>query len=173
MRGLRLRGDRGAVLAEFALVVPSLLFLLMGAVDFTYTEMQYDSVSSAARDGARVGILQVIRRPVTTLGAQSSCVPTPVDAEFTAICHAVAHRLAGVKVDSVQVICYAGVGPDAPLPAGVTNPNTGQTCTGALEADASMVQVVVRWTDSPLTFVGASTIGTRHVVTKAEMVIAG
>ena len=170
-----MHGDGGAVLAEFALVLPFLLAFLMGLVDFSYTEAQYDSVSSAARDGARVAILQVLSPPVTTtVGAQTTCNPTPADAEFTAICHAVASRLAGTKIDSVQVICYAGVGPSAPLPAGVTDPSTQPTCNQpGLQADSSMVQVIVNWTINPLTFVGAATIGTRHVTTKAEMVIAG
>jgi Flp pilus assembly protein TadG len=166
------RGDRGAILAESALILPILLTIVLGGIDFCYIDLQYDAASSAARDGARVGLLN---HNVTTVGAQTSCSPSPADAQFTAICKAVVKRLAGTAtVTSVQVICYAGVGPSAPLPTDATDPNTQATCSSSqVQPDASTISVIVTWKVSPLTFVGATLIGTKTTTATARMVIAG
>lgn len=46
--------DRGATLVEFALVIPVLLILLFGLIDFGYSWSQNLSVKHAAREGARL-----------------------------------------------------------------------------------------------------------------------
>jgi hypothetical protein len=54
MRRLRGRTDRGAAAVELALVLPLLLLILFGTIDFgrlLYTKVE---LSSAAREGARV-----------------------------------------------------------------------------------------------------------------------
>jgi hypothetical protein len=146
--------------------------MVLGGLDFCYIDLQYGAAASAARDGARVGILH---HAVATVGAQTTCTPATPDPLFTDICHAVAQRLAGTaKVTSVQVICYAGVGPTAPLPTGVTDPSTQATCTSSqIQPDASTLAVVVNWTTKPLTFVGATTVGSRNTTATARMVISG
>ena len=53
----RLRGDDGAVLVEAALVLPIILFVMLGMTEYSVAELQANQASSAARDGARVGIL--------------------------------------------------------------------------------------------------------------------
>jgi hypothetical protein len=47
------RADRGQSLAEFAIVVPILLILVFGIIDFGLGLRAYISVSSATREGAR------------------------------------------------------------------------------------------------------------------------
>jgi Flp pilus assembly protein TadG len=51
-------GDSGAELIEFALVLPLLLLVFAGIVDFAILFQNYEVVTNAAREGARVGVLQ-------------------------------------------------------------------------------------------------------------------
>lgn len=46
--------DRGAVMLELALVVPILLVLLVGIIDFGRAYSYQESIQGAAREGARV-----------------------------------------------------------------------------------------------------------------------
>ena len=48
------RSERGANLVEFAIVVPLLLLILAGVVDFGYAFHDYIIITNAAREGARV-----------------------------------------------------------------------------------------------------------------------
>lgn len=48
---------RGQALVEFALILPILLILLLGILDFGRAIAAYNSVSNAARSGARVAIV--------------------------------------------------------------------------------------------------------------------
>jgi len=50
-------GGRGQGLVEFALILPLLLLLLMGIFDFARGIYAYNTVSNAAREGARVAIV--------------------------------------------------------------------------------------------------------------------
>lgn len=49
----RPRGDRGAAAVEFALVVPVLLVVLFGIIDFGFAINRYAIVNNAAREGVR------------------------------------------------------------------------------------------------------------------------
>ena len=49
--------ERGQALVEFALVLPILLILLLGILDFSRAVAAYNSVSNGARSGARVAIV--------------------------------------------------------------------------------------------------------------------
>jgi TadE-like protein len=50
-------GERGAELIEFALVLPLLLLLVLGIVDFGFLFQRLEVVTNAAREGARIAIL--------------------------------------------------------------------------------------------------------------------
>lgn len=54
---LRHDSRRGQSLVEFALVLPILLILLLGLLDFGRAVSAYNSVSNGARSGARVAIV--------------------------------------------------------------------------------------------------------------------
>jgi Flp pilus assembly protein TadG len=56
-RGRRLGESRGAELVEFALILPLLLILIAGIVDFALMFQAYEVVTNAAREGARVRVL--------------------------------------------------------------------------------------------------------------------
>jgi Flp pilus assembly protein TadG len=53
----RLGGDRGSELIELAIVLPILLLVLAGIMDFAFLFQRWEAVTNAAREGARVGIL--------------------------------------------------------------------------------------------------------------------
>jgi Flp pilus assembly protein TadG len=52
-----LRSERGAELIEFALVLPLLLFIILGLVDFGFMFQRFEVVTNAAREGARMAVL--------------------------------------------------------------------------------------------------------------------
>ena len=49
--------ERGAELIEFALVLPLLLLLVLGIVDFGFMFQRMEVVTNAAREGARLAVL--------------------------------------------------------------------------------------------------------------------
>ena len=53
----RVRSERGAELIEFALVLPILLLVFAGIVDFALMFQRFLTVSNAAREGARIAVL--------------------------------------------------------------------------------------------------------------------
>jgi hypothetical protein len=63
------RNERGAVAVEFALVVPVLLLLVLGMIDFGRLWFTQVSLSQAAREGARLEALGSSRVYSGTTGA--------------------------------------------------------------------------------------------------------
>ena len=53
----RLCTQRGNALVEFALVLPLLLLIFAGIVDFGFLFQRYEVITNAAREGARIGVL--------------------------------------------------------------------------------------------------------------------
>jgi Flp pilus assembly protein TadG len=53
----RLRSERGAELIEMAFVLPLLLLIVVGIIDFGFLFRELSVVTNAAREGARAGIL--------------------------------------------------------------------------------------------------------------------
>jgi Flp pilus assembly protein TadG len=53
----RLRDERGSELIELALVLPILLLIVAGIIDFGFLFERYEVVTNAAREGARIGVL--------------------------------------------------------------------------------------------------------------------
>jgi hypothetical protein len=49
--------ETGAELIEFALVLPLLLLVLLGIIDFGFLFQRYEVITNAAREGARVAVL--------------------------------------------------------------------------------------------------------------------
>jgi Flp pilus assembly pilin Flp len=56
LRRLR-RSERGAELIEFALVLPIMLLVFAGIVDFALMFQRFLTISNAAREGARIAVL--------------------------------------------------------------------------------------------------------------------
>ena len=54
-RGNTLRDERGTVAVEFALIVPILILLVLGILEFGFGYHAWDVTQNAAREGARTG----------------------------------------------------------------------------------------------------------------------
>lgn len=50
------KGQRGATVVEFAVVVPLLLAVLFGILEFSFLFLQRHYVANAAREGVRIGV---------------------------------------------------------------------------------------------------------------------
>jgi Flp pilus assembly protein TadG len=58
----RLRGKRrGAIIVEFALVVPFMFLIVFGIIDFSRAYAQLNNLNSSLREGARYGAAQKVR----------------------------------------------------------------------------------------------------------------
>ena len=56
-RRIACESERGAELIEFALVLPLLLLIILGIVDFGFMFQRFEVVTNAAREGARIAVL--------------------------------------------------------------------------------------------------------------------
>jgi Flp pilus assembly protein TadG len=71
---MRRLNERGAVAAEFALLLPVLLMILFGTIEFGMIMYSRELITNASREGARAGIIQVIPKP--TAGAITTIATT-------------------------------------------------------------------------------------------------
>jgi len=106
-------GDRGAAAVEFALVLPLLLLVLFGIIDFGRALNAQITLTQAAREGARLA----------ALGYSDSDVATRAQAAATG--------LSGVSV-AVTTTCAAGAGPTADAVVDVSDQFTFVTPIGAI-----------------------------------------
>ena len=107
MRRQRSMGDeRGAGLAEFALVAPVLLMVLFGIIEFGMAFSRAQAITAAAREGGRLASLSstttadVTDRVDATLGAMSFDSPPTVAVSPTTGC-------AGREGESITVVVSA------------------------------------------------------------------
>lgn len=69
---MRKLNERGAVAAEFALLLPVLMLILFGTIEFGMIMYSRELITNASREGARAGIVQVVPKP--TAGAITTIV---------------------------------------------------------------------------------------------------
>ena len=76
----RSRDERGAVAVEFALIVPVLLTLLFGGIEYGRVYSQLEVLESAAREGARQAATrhpELVASTVTSAAAPYTLTGTP------------------------------------------------------------------------------------------------
>lgn len=66
------RGESGAAMVEFAIVLPLLLVLVLGIIDFGRALFVLNNLTNAAREGARFGATRI--EPPPTNGAVQTAV---------------------------------------------------------------------------------------------------
>jgi len=134
----RADGDRGAVLVEFAFVIPIFLLLVFGLAEYSVTAAGNAAGGNAARDGARVGIINFANAD-------------HAGANYDLIVAAVNSRLAGLVkgTPTVTVSCVDALNA-APLAHGC-DPQY-------VRIGSDMIKVQVRWTHlSPVGLIGNGT----------------
>jgi hypothetical protein len=104
MKTNRWRSRRGQSLVEMAMVLPLLAFLTFGLLDFGRAYYFQVSITNAAREGARVGILNIYTGPDTPTCTAPSYSTCPVQSD-TAISQAVSKELlySGIAPKSVTI----------------------------------------------------------------------
>ncbi|HEX5825769.1 MAG TPA: TadE family protein [Candidatus Limnocylindrales bacterium] len=72
------RFSRGQALVEFALVLPVLILILMALFDFGRAILFYNTISEAARNGARVAIVNQTPADIcTTVAGRAAAIGLP------------------------------------------------------------------------------------------------
>lgn len=124
-RRRRGHGDSGATAVEFAIVVPVLLLLVIGMLEFAFVMRDYLSVSSATRVGSRVASTGASAGPGTCPGAPIVCVPAKVPALAQNAADAIQQAGLGMPQDYIDYILvydsndkgYPGSAGNATMPA--------------------------------------------------------
>ena len=120
----RREGERGAELIEFALVLPILLLIIAGIVDFGFLFQRYEVVTNAAREGARVAVLpgygtadiqSRVQQYLTAGGLNNTATITPTPGSIT--------LPSGLIVSTVEVLveypsAFTFIGPMAAMVGG-------------------------------------------------------
>jgi Flp pilus assembly protein TadG len=105
------REDRGAAAVEFALVLPILLLLLGGIIDFGFALNTQISLTHAAREGVRVEALGTGDAVAVALAAFTAPAATDADAEVTTACLPDSDESARVVVSANSRIFFVGLLP--------------------------------------------------------------
>ena len=145
------RDQRGSVLVEAALVLPLVILFMLGAVDLGMWVFQTTQAGSAARSGARVGILNY-RLADQTGSTDEARIRT-----------AVARDAATDAAVSVVIRCV-GPGSTAVLTGG---------CQSASVVSPDRIMVNVSWSRPSLTFLTLPFGATQTVNASAVMAING
>jgi hypothetical protein len=122
------QGERAATLLEVAFALPVLMVAILGFIDLGLVVFQSSQASSAAADGARLGIIRHERADVVG------------SADRTAIETAVKSKLVGQKVGAITVACIDRT--DLEISCAVADPETDR------------LRVTVSWTFRPLSPMG-------------------
>jgi Flp pilus assembly protein TadG len=92
--------QRGAVLVEMAIVIPILLFMLVGVVDYALILREYQILQNAAREGARISVLKEFWMD----GAQTTAARNQMLAEIRArVVNYLAQEQITIAATDVQV----------------------------------------------------------------------
>jgi Flp pilus assembly protein TadG len=121
------RGDRGVVIVEVAIVIPLIFGLLFALADFSIAEVGNASGANAAREGARVGIINFSNADQTT-SANYALIRTAVNAKLLGMVEA--HP-------TITVTCMQANG---------ITPTTYGCNPANVQVGTDLLKVTVRWT---------------------------
>jgi Flp pilus assembly pilin Flp len=124
----RRRDERGAVAIEAALVVPLVIIMLMGIVEFSLLLRDYVAVTSAARAGTRLASAEPGAGQCSTT-LYPTCVPASVPALAQDAANGVQNGLTGVPATSIDyILVYRANDKGYPGAAGSTS--MPSSCSG-------------------------------------------
>lgn len=124
----RSRSDRGANLVEFAIILPFLLLLLLGTIEFAWIFSQNLDVRHGAREGARLIAVNYPHGPI------DDPAETPAD-QTIVIVDEVCSRMDVSSGGNITLQSTGGVGDPAPVGGSATATVTApiNTLTGFLD----------------------------------------
>jgi Flp pilus assembly protein TadG len=114
------RSQRGAELVEFALILPLLVFIILGLIDFGFMFQRFEVVTNAAREGARMAVLPGyaaadvqarVLSYLTTGGVAATTSNTTVSVTSVSIAAGVGPALPGKRVQVTYASPYLFLGP--------------------------------------------------------------
>lgn len=127
----RRSASRGQTLAEFAIVVPIFMILLLSVVDFGMAIYKYNGVSQAAREIARVASVH----PGTPLGTSS---------EVNAVVGTQKKLVPGLGTPAIACVNESGVAAPGPT---CTSPNwVSVTITSPYKPISPLLGITGTWT---------------------------
>ena len=88
----KLKIQSGAAVVEFALILPILILLLFGVIEFGTLMYNQQVLTNASREGARAGIVAGIPR-LPYYGGDTSCTSPPISIEAVVQCYAKNHLI--------------------------------------------------------------------------------
>ncbi len=83
---MKLKNQKGAAAVEFAIVLPLLLILIFGMIEFGLLLYNKQVLTNASREGARAGIVAQIPRLPDFGGSPCTNPPTSIDAVVQCYC---------------------------------------------------------------------------------------
>ncbi|HXV26324.1 MAG TPA: TadE/TadG family type IV pilus assembly protein [Alphaproteobacteria bacterium] len=128
-----LRDSGGNALAEFGLILPVLLIVTFGAIEFTITMLDYHRFGEAARRGARQAIISapvakletlqtlgtIICTKTSSISCGSAAMHAAAAANFNAVLAAIQEIAPTVDATNLSIIySWSGIG-DLSTPGGI------------------------------------------------------
>lgn len=102
---LRFRPDddraRGAAVVEFAVVLPLLLTILFGIIEYGWVFMVRQTLQTAAREGCRIAVLQTTTSPYTNVLDRVAQVMEPTGLSTYTV--TMTHATSGNPIETVVV----------------------------------------------------------------------
>ena len=92
--------SRAAAIVEFAVVLPLLLTILFGIIEYGWVFMVRQTLQTAAREGCRIAVLQTSTEPYTAVNNRVTQVMAPTGLSYTVT---MTHATVGSPVESVEV----------------------------------------------------------------------
>jgi Flp pilus assembly protein TadG len=159
VRGRLARTERGTALVEAALVLPILMMIVLGIIDYGMWDYQTSQTSSAARDGARNASVDVVGTDVCASPCTSpNATPSAANQRVRT---AIASKL-GSQSFTFTVRCRQPTG------------STYEACAvTSSNVDKERVEVTVTWTRPAMTFVSKVLGASNTVQATSTMTISG
>lgn len=91
---------RAAAVVEFAVILPLLLTILFGIIEYGWVFMVRQTLQTAAREGCRVAVLQTSVEPYANVLDRVAQVMAPTGLEYTVT---MTHATGGNPVETVEI----------------------------------------------------------------------
>jgi Flp pilus assembly protein TadG len=99
-----LRDIRGAVAVEFALILPTLILMTIGALEIGFVVFEYHEAREATRRGARIALIEGPLTDISDLSSEVTCNSASCDATaFGRIATAMQSVMPRIDADMITV----------------------------------------------------------------------